>query len=491
MMRRRQALAALALPAVARGARPTLRVACAVPAGRLYPLTVADQGGLLLLAQSGEFLTRVGPDNRLRPMLATDWQSDAAARVWRFRLRSGVRFHDGAMLTASDVVATMDRLCDPARPSNALSVFRGVLSPGRTRALDAATVEFTLDGPDGNFPYAVSSDNYNAVILPARDGSGAIGTGPFRLRDYQPALGARFVANDSWWGGAVRPASLEFLFFADQAPQLLALRAGEADIVAQFVVRGAGDLIDDPSVRVLRQPSSAHRQIHLRNDRPPFADRRLRQALAAALDRAGLVQGLLRGLATVAADSPCAPVQQDVAAVAPRPFDPAAARRLAAGTRAEAAIVAPRLQEIPDLAVVVQQAAAAIGLALAPRVEETARYYGSAQPGSSDWLDSSIGITDYGHRAVPDVILRAALGQGGPWNAARFANPAFEAALADYRTAASSAARRPAMLAMQQVLAREVPVIVPYFFDYLVAAAPWVRGIEVSAIGQLFLAGAA
>ncbi len=489
---------AAALPLAAAPERP-LRIACDMPVGRIDPLTVSQTSGLLMLAQTGEFLLRVAPDGSLRPMLAVHWESNEDATLWRFRLRPGVRFHDGTVLNAGDVVATMDRLSDPAQASNALSVFRSVLSPGGTRAAGPLAVEFRLDAPDGHFPYAVSSDNYNAIILPAgRAGdweADFIGTGPFRLAHYTPTLGARFERNPDWWGGAVRPAATEFLFFADQQPQILALLGDEADIVAQFVVSGARGLLDDPACHVIRLPSAAHRQIHMRTDRPPFADARVRRAVALSLDRPAILSGLLYGQGVLGNDSPCAPIYPETdLAVPQRAANPGAARRLLAEAGQAggiaATLVTERLQEIPDLAVIVQQACAAIGIALEIRVEDPALYYGTAQRGSSDWLDSDFGITDYGHRAVPDVLLQAGFASNGAWNAAHFRDPRCDSLIAAYRAARTAAARRAASRAIQELLLAQTPVIIPYFFDFLVATRRDVTGVSASAIGQLFLAGA-
>ena len=104
-------------------------------------------------------------------------------------------------MDAEDVVTTFDRLADPDNGSNALSAFAGVLSKGGTKALDDSTVEFTLDAPNGNFPYLTSSDNYNAIILP-KDYEGDwdktfIGTGPWKLDEYRPGEGITLVPTTS------------------------------------------------------------------------------------------------------------------------------------------------------------------------------------------------------------------------------------------------------------------------------------------------------
>ena len=144
----------------------TIRAGIIQPAGALDPITVADQGGLGVLGQSGEYLIWSDRDLKAQPRLAESWSPTEGGRVWRFKIRQGVTFHDGTPMDAEDVASTFNRLADPDAGSNALSVFSGVLSKGNAKAVDGTTVEFQLDAPNGNFPFLVSSDNYNAIILP-------------------------------------------------------------------------------------------------------------------------------------------------------------------------------------------------------------------------------------------------------------------------------------------------------------------------------------
>ncbi|TGR60418.1 peptide ABC transporter substrate-binding protein, partial [Mesorhizobium sp. M2D.F.Ca.ET.223.01.1.1] len=92
---------------------------------------------------------------------------DETARRWTFKLRPGVKFHDGRSVTAKDVVASFERLVDPNSGSSALSAYKGILSKGGAKIVDDETVAFDLDKSNSNFPFYVSSDVYNAVILPA------------------------------------------------------------------------------------------------------------------------------------------------------------------------------------------------------------------------------------------------------------------------------------------------------------------------------------
>ena len=483
------------------GGKPggTIRAAITVPTGAIDPVTVADIGGLAMLQQTGEFLVFDAPDLTLKPVLALSWKSNDKADVWTFTLRQGVKFHDGHAFVADDVVATMDRLADPANGSNALSVFRGVLSKGGSRKVDDHTVEFHLDKPVGKFPYYVSSDNYNAIILPS-DYKGGFeshfnGTGPFKLDHYQAKVGASFVRNPDWWGGAVMPERTEFSFYTDQQPQILALQGGQVDVLQQFVVQGGQALLNNPDVAVIKLKSSTQRQVHMRCDKGPFTDKRVRQALALTLDRPALVRGLLRGDGDLGNDSPFAPVYPSTdRAVPQRTKDIAQAKALmkAAGKEGGFAVTltTEQLQEIPAYAVLIQNAAAQIGIKVSLKVEPQDSYYGSATFGKSDWLDSELGITDYGHRGTPDVFLSAPLVSDGSWNAAHFKNPDYDKLIAQYIAAVDLQAQRDTAGKIERLLLDETPIILAYFYDYLAATGANIGGVTVTAMSQVYLQNA-
>ena len=478
----------------------TIRVASPMPATAIDPVIVPDTGGLALLMQTGEFLARDGADLVLRPMLATSWQPNSDGSVWTFALRPGVKFHNGKTLDADDVVATFDRLADPANGSNALSALRGVLSKGGAKKVDALTVAFHLDAPNGNFPYYVSSDNYNAIVLPA-DYAGDfektfIGTGPFKLDRYTPTVGASFVRNPDYWGGAVLPARTEFSFFADLQPQVLALKGGQVDVLLLLSVQGGQSVLNDPDLTVIKLKSAQNRQVHMRNDMPHFADKRVRQAIALTLDRPAIVRGLFRGDAAVGNDSPIAPVYPSAAPNIPqRAKNIELAKKLMAEAGMaggfDATLTTERVQEMPDYAVLIQNACAQIGVRLKLKIEDQRAYYGSAKPGASDWLDSEMGMTDYGHRGIPNVLLASPLLSTGTWNAAHFKNAAYDKLVADYVAATDLSVQRDAAAKIDTLLLDETPMILAYFYDMLTATAKDVTGVEPTAVTQLFLQNAA
>ena len=477
----------------------TIKVACNVPTAAIDPVTAADAGGQLMLQQTGEFLARSTPNLLLNPVLAESWKPNDDGSVWTFTLRKGVKFHSGAEMKADDVVASIERLADPANASNALSVFGGVLSKGGTRKVDDLTVAFHLDAPNGNFPYLVSSDNPNAIIVPAGYAGdfekNFIGTGPFKLEKYTPKVGASFVRNDDYWGTKALVDRAEFSFFADMVSQVLALQARQVDVITQLPVIQGVPLLSDPDIAILSIKSSAHTQIHMRNDMAPFTDKRVRQAVALCLDRKKLVKGLFRDRSDLGNDSPFAPVFPSTDTSVPqRDRDIAKAKQLleAAGfaNGLSVKLTTEKIIEIPDYCQIVQQAARDAGIAIELNILDQGAYYGDAVFGKSNWLDSDFAATDYGHRSVPNVVLSAPLKSDGAWNAARFKNKDYDALVGKYVAALDLKTQRAAAGEIQRLLLDETPIIFSYFYDFLSASTKNVAGIEPTAMGQLFLGAA-
>src|SRR5215831_12343019 len=282
------------------------------PTSAINPVTVADQGGLDMLGQTGEYLCLSTQTLTLKPVLATSWAPNSKADVWTFKIRQGVKFHNGQALTADDVVYTYQLHTNPKGGSNALSALGPVLSPSGVKKVDDFTVEFHLKAPNGNFPYLTSSDNYNMIIIPkgydpAKWESTFLGTGPFKLGSYTPKSGATFTRNEGYWGAKALPSQTQFTFYDTQPPSVVAFTGGTIDVLGQFSVSG-GEALLTGSYNVIKLKSSAHRQLSMRNDQAPFTDPRVRQAIALSLNRPQIVQALFKGLADLGNDSPFAPV---------------------------------------------------------------------------------------------------------------------------------------------------------------------------------------
>jgi len=483
-----------------------IRAGITTPAAAINPVTVADQGGLDMLAQTGEYLILSGQKLDLKPVLAINWSPNSKADVWTYKIRQGVKFHNGAPLTADDVVYTYQLHTNPKGSSAALSAFAGVLLPAGVVKVDEFTVAFHLEAPNGNFPYLTSSDNYNMIILPkgydpAKWESTFIGTGPFKLGSYTPKSGATFTRNESYWGTKALPSQTQFTFYSTQPPSVVALTGGTIDVLGQFSVSG-GEALLTGSYNVIKLKSSAHRQLSMRNDQAPFTDPRVRQAIALSLNRPQIVQALFKGYADLGNDSPFAPVfPSSNTSIPQRAQDISKAKSLLQaaghGSGFSTQLVTENIQEIPNFAQIVAQSAAAIGVKISLNVEDQSKYYGTFKFGSSDWLDATMSLVDYGHRGVPNVFLGAPFlttntkTGTGLWNAAHFSNAQYDKLFAQYVAAVDVPTQKSIAGQMETLLLDQTPMIISYFYNYLTATAQGVTGVYPTAVGHLFLYDAA
>jgi len=474
----------------------TLRTGIILPAIELNPLVVYDEGGLAVLGQSGEYLAWSNDQLELEPRLAESWTSNQDGSIWTFKIRQGVTFHDGTPLTASDIAYTLNLNADPKNKGNALSAFGdpGGLSAGGAEAIDDATLVVTLNGPNGSFPYLVSSDNYNVIILP--DGfdpatweKSFMGTGPWVLDRFTPQQGVTYTKNPNYWDTQRQPLAdtSELRFYAEDQARILAIQGGEVDVLSQFqIVAGGEALLNDPNIVVTEVQASQHRQIHMRTDQEPFQDKRVRQAMALLLDRPTIIEGFFQGKADLGNDNPFAPVYPYTDTSVPqREVNVEQAKQLLAdagkGDGFKVELSTWDNYEIPQLAQLLQGAAKEVGITITLNITDAGTYY------SDFWLNSPLGITDYGHRGVPTVFLTAALGSTGTWNAAHFNDKTLDGYIVDFVSALDVDAQKAAAKTLEEYLLEETPVIFPYFYDHLSAERSNVSGIEPTGMGHIDL----
>jgi peptide/nickel transport system substrate-binding protein len=484
----------------------TIKAGILVPAAAINPITIADQGGLELLGNVGEFLVFADQHFGYHPWLATSWKSNADASVWTFKIRQGVKFNNGTPMTVDDVVYSFKTQCDPKSTANALSVFGGTLSPDGVVKVDDTTVAFHLNHPDAAWLDAVSEDNYNMVVVPNGFDYGNYqkefpGTGRFKMASYTPTVGATFVRNPHYWGTKALPDTVEFTFYPDEAPMAAALQAGSIDCLDQFSVATSPQLLGG-SFNIISLKAATHRELSMRTDLHPFTSKYVRQAIAYTLDRPAIVAALFKGYAQVGNDSPFAPVFTSTDTTVPqRAKNLTLAKELLAKGGVPRGFSTPLLtettQEIPHFAQIIKQSAAQIGVTINITIETPTKYYGSAVFGKSDWLDGEMSLVDYGARSVPNVYLQAPLQTpnattgSGPWNAARFANPTYDALSKQYIAAVDLQSQRRIAGQIERLLLDETPVIYAYFYNYLTATAKNVTGVYPTAQGQFFLWNAA
>ena len=491
-------------PAGSATAGGTIRVACQRPAGPLDPVAMIDLASYGLTAQTFEFLCTLAPNaTDIAPGLAESWTPNADNSVWTFKLRSGVKWQDGKDFTSADVVATMERLVAAGN-----SGIKGVLDKGSAVATDPLTVTMNLVSANGNFPYLVSVFNAQSLITPADYAQGTLadktpnGTGAWKMVEgsYDIASGVKFVRNDTWWGGKTPLDGTEFTFFDDTASMVTAYQGGQIDALVQFDVLTGAPLFNDANFTVVDTPTTNHRQIWMHTDTGTFADKRVRQAFALTLDREALIQQLFKGKGELANDHVIwqhYPYFSDT--VTQRAQDIAKAKQLLsdAGTPAVSATLQyGRLNEIPDLAVLIQSQSAAAGFTITPAGQDNGPFYDSQWCNTTKPTDppctgnAEFGIVDYGHRASPDVFLNSAYKTHGVWNASHYSNPAFDAAFTEFQSAVGVDAQKAACAKIEQISNDDTPIVIPYFYNYLSGNAKKFTGVYTCALGQMFLSAA-
>jgi peptide/nickel transport system substrate-binding protein len=475
-----------------------LKVATQAPAATLDPIGMQDLGAYGVIAQSFEFLATLGEGGQIAPGLAESWSPNDDASVWTFQLRQGVKWHDGSDFSSADVAATMDRLVEAGNAG-----LKGVIEKGSVDASDPNVAVISLANANGNFPYLVSVFNAQSPITPVNYETGTTldgspnGTGPWILDDYNANTGATFSRNPDWWGGETLLDGQEVQFFEDLGTMVTAMQGGSVDAIVQFQVIGGAGLLDNPDFTTLEIEASTHRQIWMRCDKGQFADKRVRQALALTFDREAMVNTLFLGRAAVANDHVIASFMPFFSDTVPqRTKDDEAARQLLSSAGfpdgLKAVLHAGDLQEIPDLAALIQSGARAAGFELDLAIESLDTFYGSqwcpAEPKDPPCSGAAeLGIVDYGHRPTPDVFLNAALFTNGVWNSSQYSSADLDSAFREYQTAVGVEAQTAACAKIEATLNEDVPIGLPYFYNYLSGHSKNVSGVRVSALGQMFV----
>jgi peptide/nickel transport system substrate-binding protein len=474
----------------------TIKVASQKPVS-VDPVAMQDLGGYGLVAQVFEFLATLGDNGEIAPGLAESWEPNEDGSVWTFKLRQGVKWQDGKDFTSADVAATMDRLVEAGQ-----SGLKGVIEKGSVDSSDPAVAKFTLAGPNGNFPYLVSVFNAQTPITPVDYVTGTTldknsnGTGPWKLVDYNPATGAKFERNDDWWGGKTPLDGTEFQFFDDLGTMVTAMQGGSVDAIIQFSVIGGDALLNSPDFNVLEVKSATHRQIWMRCDTGQFAKKEVRQALAFTFDRQQMIDTLFKGRAELGNDHVIAPFFEGFDPSVPqREKDVAKAKQLlsdAGVTNLSASLHAVDLQEVPELAQLIQSGAKEAGINLEIAVESPDTFYGTqwcpADPKDPPCSGAAeLGIVDYGHRPTPDVYLNAALATKGVWNSSQYSSADFDAAFKEYQAAIGVDAHQAACKKLETILNEDVPVGLPFFYNFLSGNSKTFQAIRVSALGQMYL----
>ena len=274
------------------------------------------------------------------PGLAESWQTSPDGLTWTFKLRRGVRFHDGTPLDAQAVKFTFDRVIDPGHPhakSGKWSFVVGYLSSVKSvDAVDPLTVQLNLKYPTASLLALLALPNC-AIVSPTAFAKAPddfnqqpVGSGRYRFESWD--RGSRLVLrrHDDYWGVKGKPARLVYRPIPEANGRVAELLTGGADLILPIPPDFVERLERTTGITVHRKPGLTVWYVGFNVDKKPFTDKRVRQALNHAVNREAIVRDILKGTG-IPAVGPLLPgtwgFEPDVRRY---PYDPAAARRLLA-----------------------------------------------------------------------------------------------------------------------------------------------------------------
>jgi len=443
-----------------------------------------------------EYLAITGPDNVTRPMLAESWAPSDDLRTWTFNIRRGVRWHNGDELKADHIRWNIERWCEPALGSanTGLSSIGAMLEDvdgekrlrnGAVEVLDDYTIRFHLKAP----VLSVPEDFYNypmAILHPSFEppfSANPIGTGPFTLTEL--AVGDRCILRRvtetttgepfEYWGGEVYLDGIDYYNF-DEDNQLVAFSGGDVDTIYEFGIEQLEFAKALPGT-ILEARTCQTLCCRFKVTRPPFDDVRVRRALVKGVDNTVFKDLVFQGTGDVAWNHHVAPVHPEYFELAPLERDVEGAKALLAeagyGDGLELTIDVgntdgPWHQTVAEI---IRDQWADIGVTLNINVMPPSRYW-------EIWTETTFGATAWTHRPLGTMILSLGYRSGVPWNETGYANPEFDAALAEAEATFDVEERRAKMERVERILQDDAVMVQPIYRPVFTIVNDRVRGLE-------------
>lgn len=285
------------------------------------PNTMDPQWNLLgsnTQAMRNQYDTLIGRDVNLQlvPSLALSWKV-IDDTTWEFKLRPGVKFHDGSDFTAEDVKFTLARI--PTLPGNPSAYIVYTNQIKEVVVVDAHTVRFVTNGPAPLLPtnlsnvFMMSRSTGSATTSDFNAGKANNGTGPFKLTSWSPGAPQLLARNEGYWGEKPHWANLRILPIARDPARVAALLSGDVDFINRVPIADVPRLKTDPKMKLFSGPSAYVYMVYTEvgQDQPqgvkdnagnplaqnPWRNAKVREALSLAINRDALVDRVMEGLA--------------------------------------------------------------------------------------------------------------------------------------------------------------------------------------------------
>ncbi|HWV24925.1 MAG TPA: ABC transporter substrate-binding protein [Thermomicrobiales bacterium] len=399
-------------------------------------------------------------DLHVSPMLAESWDTSDDGLVWTFHLRPNLVFHNGKACTAQEVVRNFDHIMDPDSSFLAPD-YESVAS---VEAPDDTTVVFTLKEPFAPF-LAVLSNRCGITDMDAYDATTPIGTGPFKILEWNRGTGLKLERHDQYWEEGLPLADrVNWNFLPSADSRVLALQAGEIDIAYEVPASQISQLEDQGTVQIDPIPGVQHVYMAFNCESGPFSDVRVRKAVAHAIDKELIVEGALWGYGHVT-NTPFPPTSPWFADIPDYERDPEKARALLkeAGFEDGISIDLPiqTTSPIPTVAEIIQADLAEVGIDVRIVEIEWATYWPEI------YLKGQFDITIMGYsaRVDPDQTFYPRYRTGGVHNATHYSNESLDDLLDQGRAITSPEERKTIYDEVQAILVDELPWLWLYLPD--------------------------
>jgi peptide/nickel transport system substrate-binding protein len=412
-------------------------------------------------------LTQVDTDGNIGSDLAESFEPSDLAKVWAFKLRRGVSFHNGKALTSTDVVASIRHHMGP----NSKSAAKSFVSQIDDIKADGNTVVFTLRGGNADFPYILNDQRL--LILPAT-GSGdvdwqtGVGTGPYMLQQFKPGERAHLTRNpnyfrDTWFD------EVEILSIIDPTARTSALLSGQIDYMDRCDAKTLRALEGKEGIAIEKATGYEHDVFSMNVTAAPFDNPDVRNALKFAIDRDAIMRTVFGGIGTVANDNPVAPGVKF--AINPKPvhaYDPDMARSLlkkagVSDLKVSLSAADAAFTGAVDAATVFQQSAAKAGISLTVVREPNDGYWDNV------WLKKPFVASQWLGRPTADGVLTLAYAADSTQNETFWKNPRFNELLIVARSELDTAKRAEMYAECQQLLHDDGGLINLLFTTYVMA----------------------
>ena len=430
-------------------------------------------------------LVHVDANARLVPGLAVSWRA-VNPTTWEFKLRHGVKFHDGSDFSAEDVMFSLER---PATLAASPGPFTGFVKPiVAKKIVDPWTIQLQTAASYAMLPYDLDSifivSKKAATGASTEDfnsGKAAVGTGPFKLVRFARGDRIELARNDAYWGGKSAWDKVTLRILPADTARIAALLAGGLDAIENIPTADLTRLETNANFRLEKKVSWRTLFLHMdqyRDNSPqlsdksgkplarnPFKDARVRLAVSKAINRRAIVERVMEGYAIAAGNLVSPPVFGHVDALKPEIYDPEAAKKLLAeaGYPDGFALTlhAPNDRYVNDdqVAQAVAQMLARVGIQTKVETMPASMYFGKARTG-----EFSFALLGWGSFSG-DLALRALVATPntntgyGAWNWGRYSNPKVDALLLQGFTTLDETKREALAREAATLALKDVPVI--------------------------------